>query len=105
MTSRDVAEKTGIPVDIVENKMGIKKKRIPGPDDHTVQMGIRAAKQAIEKARIDPKKIDLVIYIGEEHKEYPLWTAAIKMQEEIGAYRAFGFDMALRCGTTIMALR
>lgn len=105
MTSRDVAEKTGIPVDIVENKMGIKKKRIPGPDDHTVQMGIRAAKQAIEKARIDPKKIDLVIYIGEEHKEYPLWTAAIKMQEEIGAYRAFGFDMALRCGTTIMALK
>lgn len=85
--------------------MGIKKKTIPGPDDHTCQMGIYAARQAIEKANIDPKEIDLVIYIGEEHKEYPLWTAAIKLQEEIGAYHAWAFDVALRCGTTIMALK
>jgi 3-oxoacyl-[acyl-carrier-protein] synthase-3 len=54
---------------------------------------------------VDPKTIDLVIYIGEEHKEYPLWTAAIKMQEELGAYHAWGFDVALRCGTTIMAIK
>ncbi len=57
-------------------------------------MGIRAAEKALEKARIDPKAIDLIIYIGEEHKEYPLWTAAIKIQEEIGAYHAWGFDVA-----------
>lgn len=105
MTGREIAEKAGIPQDVVEQKMGIKEKRIPGPDDHTVQMGIRAAKRAIEKADIEPKKIDLVIYIGEEYKEYPLWTAAIKTQEEIGAYHAWGFDVALRCGTTIMALK
>lgn len=105
MTGREIAEKAGIPKDVVEQKMGIKEKRIPGPDDHTVQMGIRAAKRAIEKADIEPKKIDLVIYIGEEYKEYPLWTAAIKTQEEIGAYHAWGFDVALRCGTTIMALK
>ena len=61
--------------------------------------------EALRKGNIDPKKIDLIIYIGEEHKEYPLWTAAIKMQEEIGAYHAWGFDVAQRCGTTIMAMK
>ena len=61
--------------------------------------------KAIEHAGIDPKDIDVVIYIGEEHKEYPLWTACIKLQEEIGAHRAWSFDAALRCGTTIMALK
>lgn len=105
MTSREIAEKAGLPLEVVENKMGIKKKTVPGPEDHTCAMGIQAARKAIEKACIDPKGIDVVIYIGEEHKEYPLWTAGIKLQEEIGAYRAWAFDVALRCGTTIMAMK
>ena len=57
------------------------------------------------KGMLIRKQIDLIIYIGEEHKEYPLWTAAIKIQEEIGAYHAWGFDVAQRCGTTIMAMK
>lgn len=105
MTGKEIAELAGIPAGIVEEKMGIKKKRIPGPSDHTCEMGIIAAKQAIAKAGIDPLEIDLVIYIGEEHKEYPLWTAGIKLQEEVGAYNAWAFDVALRCGTTVMALK
>lgn len=105
MTGEEIAIKAGIPPSIVEEKMGIKRKPIPGPEDHTCEMGIKAAKKAIAKAGIDPLEIDLVIYIGEEHKEYPLWTAGIKLQEEVGAKNAWAFDVALRCGTTIMALK
>ncbi|MDQ0975427.1 3-oxoacyl-[acyl-carrier-protein] synthase-3 [Neobacillus niacini] len=105
MTGKEIAEMAGIPTHIVEEKMGIKKKHIPGPNDHTCEMGINAAKQAIERAGIDPLEIDVVIYIGEEHKEYPLWTAGIKLQEAVGALNAWAFDVALRCGTTVMALK
>ncbi|MBB6454171.1 3-oxoacyl-[acyl-carrier-protein] synthase-3 [Salirhabdus euzebyi] len=105
MTSSELADKTGIPLEVVENKLGIKQKPIPGPDDHTCEMGIIAAKKAIAKGNIDPKDIDLVIYIGEEHKEYPLWTAGIKLQHEVGAVNAWAYDVALRCGTTIMAIK
>ncbi|MFK9089872.1 3-oxoacyl-ACP synthase [Bacillus salipaludis] len=105
LTGKEIAELAGIPVPVVEEKMGIKKKHIPGSGDHTCEMGIIAAKKAIEKAGIDPLDIDLVIYIGEEHKEYPLWTAGIKLQEEVGALNAWAFDVALRCGTTVMALK
>ncbi|MCA1056426.1 3-oxoacyl-ACP synthase [Rossellomorea aquimaris] len=101
----EIAEKAGLPQEVVENKMGIRKKTIPGPDDHTCAMGIHAAREAIDKAGVNPKDIDVVIYVGEEYKEYPLWTAAIKLQEEIGAYRAWAFDASLRCGTTIMAMK
>lgn len=101
----DIARMAGLPLEIVEEKLGIKRKRIPGPEDHTCQMGVYAAKKAIEKAGINPLDIDVVIYIGEEHKEYPLWTAGIKLQEEIGAYNAWSFDVALRCSTTVMALK
>lgn len=105
MTGEEIAEASGLPVDVVINKMGIQRKPIPGEDDHTCEMGIRAACEAIRKAQIDPKDIDLVIYIGEEHKEYPLWTAGIKLQQEVGAVNAWAFDVALRCGTAIMALK
>jgi 3-oxoacyl-[acyl-carrier-protein] synthase-3 len=105
MSARKIAEKAGIPVDVVVEKMGIKQKYVPGLEDHTCGMGIDAAKKAIDKAGIDPAEIDVVIYIGEEHKEYPLWTAGIKLQEEIGAVNAWAFDASLRCGTTIMALK
>lgn len=105
LTAEEIAKKSGIPTHIVESKLGITKKPIPGPEDHTCEMGIKAAKAAIEKAKINPAEIDLIIYIGEEHKEYPLWTAAIKMQQELGAVNAWGFDVAMRCGTTIMAIK
>ncbi|WAA08759.1 3-oxoacyl-ACP synthase [Fervidibacillus albus] len=105
ITGEEIGRLANIPKEIVETKMGIRKKTIPGKNDHTCQMGIYAAKEAIDRASIDPKEIDLVIYIGEEHKEYPLWTAGIKLQEEIGANHAWAFDVAMRCGTTIMALK
>ena len=105
MTGEEIANLADIPVHIVKSKMGINEKIIAGKDDHTVQMGIRAAKEAIQNANIDPREIDVIIYIGEEHKEYPLWTAAIKIQEEIGALNAWAFDAQLRCGTTIMGMK
>ncbi|PGV47058.1 3-oxoacyl-ACP synthase [Bacillus sp. AFS037270] len=105
VTGKQIAQMAGIPLHVVEEKMGIKKKYVPGEHDHTCEMGIIAAKRAIAKAGINPMDIDLVIYIGEEHKEYPLWTAGIKLQQEVGALNAWAFDAALRCGTTVMALK
>lgn len=105
MSSEEIARKANIPVHIVKEKMGISEKTIANSEEHTVQMGIWAAKEAIEEAEIEPKDIDVIIYIGEEHKEYPIWTAAIKMQEELGATNAWAFDVQLRCSTAIMAMK
>lgn len=105
MTAEEIAMRAKIPQVVVETKMGIIEKVIAGPTDHPVEMSIKAARNAISEARISAKEIDLVIYIGEEHKEYPLWTAAIKIQEEVGAVNAWAFDVQLRCGTAIMAMK
>ncbi|WP_041367991.1 3-oxoacyl-ACP synthase [Natranaerobius thermophilus] len=104
MTSQELANKSGVPQDVIEDKMGIKQKPIPGKEDHTCEMGIKAANRAIEKGEIDPENIDLVIYIGEEHKEWLLWTAGIKLQYEIGAENAWAFDISQRCGTGVVGI-
>lgn len=105
MTSADVARESGLPQEVIEKKFGFRRKPVPGPGDHTCQMGIWAAEQAISEAGIKPEEIDLIISVSEEYKEYPLWTSGIKLQQEIGAARAWAFDVALRCGTTILALK
>ncbi|SDF82206.1 3-oxoacyl-[acyl-carrier-protein] synthase-3 [Thermoanaerobacter thermohydrosulfuricus] len=105
MTAEDIAKETGIPEEIIKTKFGIIRKPISGPEDHTCHMGIQAAKDCLRRTGVDPKEIDLIIYIGEEHKEYLLWTSGIKLQYEIGAENAWAFDMALRCGTAVAALK
>lgn len=105
MTAQEISDLSKIPIDIVQKKLGIIEKPIAGTEDHTVQMAIWAAKRALQKANISPREIDVIIYIGEEHKEYPLWTASIKIQEEIGALGAWAFDVQLRCGTTVLAMK
>jgi 3-oxoacyl-[acyl-carrier-protein] synthase-3 len=105
LTSADIARESGIPREIVEEKLGILKKPVPGPDDHTVEMGVRAARRALEKAGVDPSEVDLVIYIGEEYKEHLLQTGGTKLQQGVGAERAWSFDVQLRCGTMVLALK
>jgi len=105
MTADEISRLSGIPAGVVEEKMGISRKPVPGPDDHSCEMGVWAAREALADAGISPEEIDLVIYIGEEHKEYPVWTAALRLQEAIGARRAWAFDMALRCSTALAGLK
>src|SRR5690606_20705436 len=102
---REIAAAAGLPVEVVEKKMGIVQKPVPGDDDHTCEMGGRAARRAIAGAGIDPEEIDVVVYVGEEYKEYPVWTAGIHLQRLVGARRAWAFDVSQRCGTFILGLK
>jgi len=106
MTAKEVSEATGgvWSEEAVVEKLGFVKKPVPGPEDGTQEMGYKAAKIALEKYDINPLDIDVVICIGEEWKEYPLTTSAIYIQEKLGAYNAYGFDIQQRCCTCITAM-
>jgi 3-oxoacyl-[acyl-carrier-protein] synthase-3 len=47
-TAEFISEKSGTPVDILKTKIGLESKSVPGSGDHTVAMGVKAAKIAIE---------------------------------------------------------
>lgn len=105
ITAAEIAERTGIPEQIVATKLGIVRKPVPGPDDHTNAMALWAAQDALAKADIPASDIDVVLCTTEEWKEYPLWTAGIKLAYDLGAHRAWAIDVQQRCGTTISALK
>jgi 3-oxoacyl-[acyl-carrier-protein] synthase-3 len=89
----------------VVDKLGIVSKPVPGPDDGTQEMSVRAALDCLKNTGVDPKEIDLILCIGEEWKEYPLTTSALYTQDKIGAVNAWGIDVQNRCCTCVSAIK
>ncbi|MFW6212178.1 MAG: 3-oxoacyl-ACP synthase [Spirochaetota bacterium] len=104
MDAAELAEKTGIPEDVIRRKFGVESKPVPGPHDTTSAMAIAAAKNAIEMAGIDPKEIDVVIWNGGQHKDYLNWLAGLHVAEELGATNAWSFDMEAMCGSMMAGM-
>jgi 3-oxoacyl-[acyl-carrier-protein] synthase-3 len=105
ITAAEIAELSGIPEDVIINKMGIRRKPVPGPNDHTNAMALWAAHDAFTQTSIRPDEIDLILCTTEEWKEYPLWTAGIKLAYDLGARRAWAIDVQMRCATTMATLK
>jgi 3-oxoacyl-[acyl-carrier-protein] synthase-3 len=105
LTAAEIAAQSGLPEWVVRDKLGINQKRMAGPDDHPNQMAIWAAQDCLSKCDISPEEIDVVLCTTEEWKEYIQWTAGIDLAYEIGATRAWGMDLHMRCCTTISALK
>lgn len=104
-SAAQIASASGLPEDVVRDKLGLDAKTVPGADDHTNAMGVRAARAALTDARTDAADVDVLISITEEYKEYPVWTAGINAAHELGASRAYAFDLGQKCGTGVLALR
>lgn len=107
MTAKEISEKTnGVwSEEAIINKLGIVEKFIPGDDDGTQEMGVRAALNCLKNCNVDPKDIDVILCIGEEWKEYPLTTSALYIQDRIGAVNAWGIDVQNRCCTCVSAMQ
>ncbi|WP_192929775.1 3-oxoacyl-ACP synthase [Alkaliphilus serpentinus] len=105
ITAEELSELVGIKPEILRDKMGINRKHVGGPEDHPGIMATKAAKDLLKKTKVDPKEIDMILYAGETYSEYVCWTVAIKIQNEIGADRAYAWDLSFRCAGTPLALK
>ena len=107
MTAKEISEKTnGVwSEEAIINKLGIVEKFIPGEDDGTQEMGVKAALNCLKNCNVDPKDINVILCIGEEWKEYPLTTSALYIQDRIGAVNAWGIDVQNRCCTCVSAMQ
>jgi 3-oxoacyl-[acyl-carrier-protein] synthase-3 len=105
-SAEEIAGRSGLSREQVVRELGIEKKCFPAAEDLPVVMAVKAARQALERAReIDPGEIDVVIWTGEEYKDYICQTAGIRVQEEVGARNAWAFDLIGQGTTSLVGLR
>jgi 3-oxoacyl-[acyl-carrier-protein] synthase-3 len=104
-TSEYISKETGISKNIIEEKFGLLGKTIPGPEDHTVQMGANASFQALKRADITPEDLDVIIWAGEVYAERPMVVNGIKLQQLLGnPMNSWAFDVNQRCGTFLVGM-
>ena len=104
-TAEEIAPRAGLtPAEVIA--LGIRRKCRPADEDQPIAMAVKAAKQAFHGADgIEPKDVDLVLWTGEEYKDYIAQTASIRLQEEVGCKNAWAFDLVDQGITTVLGLR
>lgn len=103
--SAAVAQATGIPATVVVEKMGLRQKRVASDADQVSTMAVRAAQDALARAAVSPTDVDLVLYHGSEYKDYFVWSAAVRIQHDLGATNAYAFELYALCAGTPVALK
>ncbi len=88
----------------ITSRTGIKERRIlKGEGMGVSYMGIKAANEALQKANVDPKDIDLVIFTTCTG-DMPVASSATYLATEIGATNAYGFDIMAACSGFLYGL-
>ncbi len=109
MTAADISAATGgvWAEEAVRDKLGIVEKYVPSgePCDYSQEMGALAALDCLKNTGVDPLKIDAILCITEEWKEYPNTTSACYVQDRIGAKNAWGIVVQNRCCTCVSAMK
>lgn len=97
ITSEEIARLSGIPAEVFLEKIGMERKHVAAEDEHPSEMGIRAAKEAVERAGIDSGEIDLIVYCGAGFYDYRIWSPAARIQAALGADGCYAFEVKNGC--------
>ena len=105
MPAVEVAERSGIPEQVLVEKFGLRGKHIAAEDEHVSDLSVRAAESLLAETGFDPADLDIVLYYGSMWKDYAVWQAAPWIAHRIGASRAYAVEYDnVSCGTPV-ALR
>jgi len=124
VTGAEIADRSGIPEDVVVEKMGVREKRVcrgerrdragagagdgdrdENEDDHPSDMCLAAAEEALADADCSPDTLDAVRYHGSEYKDYLVWNLAADVADRLGAETAYASESYALCAGAPIALR
>ncbi len=88
----------------ITTRTGIKERRIlKDKDKGTSYLAIKAAEDLIEKAKLDPEEIDLVL-LGSATPDMPVAATAVYVAAKIGAKNAFAYDLQAACSNFLYGM-
>ena len=90
--------------DWITTRTGIKERRIlKEPNQGTSYMAIKAAKNLLDKSKINPEDIDMII-MATATPDLPVASSAVYTATEIGATNAFAYDLQAACSSFLYGM-
>ncbi len=103
LTNADLEKLVETSDDWITSRTGIKQRHKAADHEYTSQFAVTASRQAIERARIDPSEIGLLI-CATVTPDQILPSTGCLIQAELGAHRAAAFDLAAACSGFLYGL-
>ncbi|HEX2853030.1 MAG TPA: beta-ketoacyl-ACP synthase III [Opitutaceae bacterium] len=104
LTNAELAKMVDTSNEWIVTRSGIRERRIAGPKESTSDMGVAAAKRALDDAGIKPDEIDLII-VATVTPDSPMPAVACIVQHKLGVpSHAACFDLNAACSGFIYAL-
>lgn len=103
LTNADLEKRINTTDEWIVTRTGIRERRISAQHETSAYMGAQAAKQALEKAGLDPVDVDLII-VATVTPDNTFPSTACHIQRLIGAPKAACFDLQAACSGFIYGM-
>lgn len=103
ITNSDLEKMVETSDEWITTRTGIRERRQARLDESTSAFAVRAARQALEMAKVDPKQIDLLI-CATVCPDMALPSTSCLIQAELGAKNAAAFDLVAACSGFLYSL-
>lgn len=103
MTNQDLEKIVDTSDEWIQQRSGIKERRIAGDDESTADMAIEAAKDALESSPIPASDIDCII-VATTTPDQTFPAVAVKVQLALGIPAGIAFDIQAVCTGFVYAL-
>jgi 3-oxoacyl-[acyl-carrier-protein] synthase III len=103
VTNNDIAEFLDTSDEWIRTRTGISERRI-SKNENVGELGLKASKEALKKAGLDGSELDLII-VATTAPDYYMPNIASRLQKDLGAKKAVGFDITAACSGLIFALK
>jgi 3-oxoacyl-[acyl-carrier-protein] synthase-3 len=103
LTNTDLESMVDTTDEWITTRTGIKQRRKAGPGEYTSLFAVRAARQAIERARLDPAEIDLLL-CATVSPDQILPSTGCLIQAELGTHNAAAMDVVAACSGFLYGL-
>ena len=103
VTNAEIAGRLGVDPDCIESRTGIRERRFVGPGESTATLGTAAARQALERAGLEPSDVDCVV-VGTCSPEHQFPSTACVVAHTLGMTTAPAFDLSAACSGFVYSL-
>lgn len=103
LTNQDLEKMVETSDEWIVTRTGMKERRIARSDEFTSDMGLEAAKKALEASKIAPESLDLILF-ATLTPDYIFPSTACLIQSQLGAVKAAAVDVQAACTGYLYAL-
>ena len=89
--------------DWIRTRTGIRERRVAEPGTATSDLATRAAHEALQQARLDPKHLELLI-VATTTPDMLFPSTSCLVQQRLGAKSAVCFDLSAACSGSVFAM-